>query len=134
MTSLRGVTAALALVGVAVAGYLTWVHYADLQPICVGGSGACERVQASEYALLLGVPVALLGLVGDLALLGSLALPGDLGRTAAAFLALAGALFSVYLTYMEVAELHAVCQWCVVSALLMLALAAVSTVRLLHGT
>jgi uncharacterized membrane protein len=110
MKSLRGVTATLAIVGVAVAGYLTWVHYADLQPICVGGSGACERVQASEYALLF-----------------------DLGRTATAFLALAGALFSVYLTYIELAELHAVCQWCVVSALLMLALAAVSTIRLLHG-
>ena len=40
MRSLRGATAALALVGVAVASYLTWVHYAELQPICVGGSGA----------------------------------------------------------------------------------------------
>ena len=60
MSGLRAATAALALAGVAVAGYLTWVHYADLQPFCVGGGGACERVQTSEYAALFGIPVAVL--------------------------------------------------------------------------
>lgn len=134
MRSLRGATAALALVGVAVASYLTWVHYAELQPICVGGSGACERVQNSEYALLFGIPVALLGLAGYIAVLGTLAVPGENGRMVAAFLTLAGALFSGYLTYVEIVELHAVCQWCVVSAVLMFALAGVCTVRLLRGT
>ena len=53
---------ALALAGVAVAGYLTYVHYADLEPFCAGGGGGCERVQSSEYAELAGSPVALLGL------------------------------------------------------------------------
>ena len=74
---LRVVTAALALAGVAVAAYLTWVHYAGLQPICVGGSGACERVQNSDYALLFGVPVAAARAGGRTSpLLGSLAAPG----------------------------------------------------------
>jgi uncharacterized membrane protein len=132
MSRLRAATAALALAGTAIAGYLTWVHYAGLQPVCVGGGSACERVQTSDYAVLLGVPVALLGLGGYLALLGSLAVPGEAGRTLAAFLALSGAAFSGYLTYVELAELHAVCQWCVASALIMAALAGVSTVRLLR--
>jgi uncharacterized membrane protein len=125
--------AALALAGVAIAGYLTWVHYAGTPPVCLGGSTGCERVQSSEYAQLFGVPVALLGVAGYVAVLGSLALRGEFGRTATAFLALVGTAFSGYLTYVELVELHAVCQWCVASALLMLALAAVSTVRLLRG-
>jgi len=129
--ALRIATAALALAGVAVAGYLTWVHYAELQPFCVGGGQACERVQSSEYAELAGIPVAVLGLAGYLAILATLALPDALGRPAAAFLALAGAAFSAYLTYVEIAEIHAICQWCVASAVIMTALAAVSVARLL---
>jgi uncharacterized membrane protein len=132
MTRLRTATAVLAFAGVAVAGYLTWVHYAGLKPICVGGGGACERVQSSEYALLFGVPVALLGLLAYTALLGTLALPQQLGESVAALLALTGAAFSVYLTWIELAELNAVCQWCVVSALLMVGLAGVSLARLIR--
>jgi uncharacterized membrane protein len=121
----------LALAGVAVAGYLTWIHYAQLAPICVGGGAACERVQSSDYALLFGAPVALLGLLAYTALLASLALPEEPGRMVAGLLSLSGAAFSAYLTWVELAELDAVCQWCVVSALLMLALAGVSVVRLM---
>lgn len=61
---LRLVIAGLALGGMAVAGYLTYVHYAGLEPFCAGGGGGCERVQSSSYAELAGVPVALLGLIG----------------------------------------------------------------------
>jgi hypothetical protein len=43
--TLRRVTAVLALIGIGIAGYLTWVHYAGLNPVCVGGGGGCERVQ-----------------------------------------------------------------------------------------
>jgi uncharacterized membrane protein len=132
MRALRAATAILALAGVAVAGYLTYVHYAGAAPVCVGGSDACERVQTSEYAELFAVPIALLGLGAYLALLGSLALPEATGRVIAAFVAWTGAAYSLYLTYIELAELHAVCQWCVVSATLMVALAAISTVRLIR--
>ena len=133
MSGLRRATLVLALLGVGVAGYLTWVHYAQLEPVCVGGGDACERVQNSEYAALLGVPVAVLGLIGYLVLLGSLALPEELGRMVAALVSITGAAFSLYLTWIELAESHAVCQWCVVSALLMVALAAVSTLRMLRS-
>ncbi len=132
MSGLRRATLVLALAGIGVAGYLTWVHYAELKPICVGGGHACERVQNSEYAALFGVPVALLGLLGYLAVLGSLALREELGRMVAALVSITGAAFSLYLTWIEVAELHAICQWCVVSALLMLSLAAISTLRMLR--
>jgi uncharacterized membrane protein len=130
--ALRRATGALALLGVAVAAYLTWVHYAGLQPFCVGGGGSCERVQSSQWSELAGIPVAVLGLVGYLLILVSLALPEDVGRSAAALLALVGAGFSGWLTYVEVAKLGAICQWCAASAAIMLALAVVSVTRLLR--
>jgi uncharacterized membrane protein len=126
---LRIAVAVLAVAGLGVAGYLTWVHYADLEPICAGGSGGCERVQSSEYAELAGVPVALLGLIGYGAILASLAVPGDAGRFAGALLALAGFGFSAWLTYVELFEIDAICQWCVASAVLMTALAVITSLR-----
>jgi uncharacterized membrane protein len=129
---LRIATAGLAVVGLAIAGYLTWVHYAGLEPFCVGGGGSCEKVQTSEWADLLGVPVAVLGLAGYAAILATLVLPEDAGRSAAAFVALVGVGFSAWLTYVEVAKIDAICQWCVASAVVMTLLAIVSVIRLLR--
>jgi uncharacterized membrane protein len=129
--ALRLSTAVLALLGVAIAGYLTWVHYAGLDPVCVGGGGGCERVQSSRWAELAGIPVAVLGLVGYVAILTSLVLPDALGRQAAAFLALVGLGFSAWLTYVELVEIEAICQWCVASAVVMTALAGVSVARVI---
>jgi uncharacterized membrane protein len=130
--SLRRATFVLALLGVAIAGYLTWVHYAGLEPFCVGGGGSCERVQSSQWSELAGIPVAVLGLGGYLLLLASLLLPEDPGRSAAALLALVGAGFSAWLTYVELAKIDAVCQWCAASAVIMVLLAVVSVIRLLR--
>jgi uncharacterized membrane protein len=131
--TLRRATAALSLVGIAVAGYLTWIHYAGLDPVCVGGGGGCERVQTSPWAELAGVPVALLGLLAYATILASLALPEQTGRSLAAFVSLVGFGFSAWLTYVELVEIDAVCQWCVVSAILMTVLAVVSVARTLSG-
>jgi uncharacterized membrane protein len=131
--SLRRATAVLALIGIAIAGYLTWVHYAGLEPVCVGGGGGCERVQSSRWAELAGIPVAVLGLGGYIAILASLALPEELGALVAAFLSLVGFGFSCWLTYVEVAKIDAICQWCVASAVIMTALALVSAARVLRG-
>jgi uncharacterized membrane protein len=126
---LRIAAAVLALAGLGVAGYLTWVHYWELEPICAGGSGGCEKVQNSDYAELAGVPVALLGLIGYGAILASLAIPGDLGRFSGLVLALAGFGFSAWLTYVELFEIDAICQWCVASAAIMTALAVLTSLR-----
>jgi uncharacterized membrane protein len=123
--------AALAALGLAVAAYLTYVHYAGVEPICTGGGG-CERVQTSSYAKLAGVPVALLGVAGSLGILASLRVPGERGVAITALLALAGFGFSLYLTYLELFEIDAICQWCVASAALMTALAGLSVARLLR--
>lgn len=116
---------ALAIAGIAIAGYLTWVHYEGIDPVCVGGGGGCERVQASEYSELGGVPVALLGLLTYLAILG-LALAGEGARVVLAGVALIAFGFSAYLTYLELFVIDAICQWCVASAVVATALAAVA--------
>jgi uncharacterized membrane protein len=121
------IVAGLAVIGAAIAGYLTWVHFAELQPYCVGGGGGCERVQSSPYAKLAGVPVAVIGLAGYLAVLASLALAD---RSVTAFLGLVGAGFSAYLTYLELVVIDAVCQWCVASAVVMTALAIAAVARM----
>jgi uncharacterized membrane protein len=124
--------AALALLGVAIAGYLTFIHYAGIKPVCVSGGGGCEQVQSSRYSLLAGVPVALLGLIGYLAILASLRVRGDLGLTLGALITLMGLGFSAYLTYRELFSIKAICQWCVASAVLMAVLTALALVRFLR--
>ena len=86
---------------------------------------------ATAVLALAGVPVALLGLGAYVAILASLALPEDPGRSVAALISLVGFGFSAWLTYVELVEIEAVCQWCVASAVVMTALALVSATRML---
>ena len=127
---MRRASIAVGLAGLGIAGYLTAVHYAGGEPVCAIAHG-CATVQKSRYAELAGVPVALLGLLGYVAILAALARDGERGRTAAAFLSLVGFGFSAWLTYVEVARLGAICVWCVGSAICMTLLAALSAARLL---
>lgn len=125
----------LALVGLFVALYLLLYHLGFYgQLVC--GTGSCDTVQTSKYARLLGQPVPLWGTLWYAAVLvlGVLAM-GPMRerpnghRTAMRLLALcatAGLLFSLYLTAVELFVIHAVCLWCVVSALLTLAIFALA--------
>ena len=108
---------AVAVAGLAVAGYLTAARAAGEDPVCVIGGG-CHTVQTSEYSELAGVPVAVLGLVAYAALLLAAILPGPLGRTLGLFTAVVGVGFSAYLTYLELFVIEAICAWCVASAVL----------------
>ena len=126
------VIAVLAVVGLGIAGYLTYVHYAGVHVLCAA-SGGCETVQTSSYSKLAGVPVPVLGLIGYAGILVSLFVPGDSGRLATAGLALVGFGFSVYLTYLEVFVIKAICQWCVGSAALLTAIAVLAVIRLLRA-
>jgi uncharacterized membrane protein len=130
--SLRVASAAVATAGLAIAAYLTIVHYAGGEPVCAVAHG-CATVQQSKYAHLAGIPVALLGLGGYLAILASLARDDEAWRTATAFLALAGFGFSAWLTYVEVVRLDAICIWCVGSAVCMTLLAGLSVARVLSA-
>ncbi|MCM8747912.1 vitamin K epoxide reductase family protein [Thermomicrobiaceae bacterium CFH 74404] len=114
----------LALAGIGVAGYLTTAHYR--QEILVCGVGDCQTVQNSPYAEIGGVPIALLG-AGMYVTLVAVGLARwrwperhELLTAGAFAIALAGTLYAAYLTYLEIWVIRAICQWCVVSALLTL--------------
>jgi uncharacterized membrane protein len=129
---LRLAAIVLALIGLGVAGYLTYVHYEGIHPVC-GLGGDCEKVQASEWSKLAGVPVALLGLIGYAVIFVSLFVPGEEALIAGALTSLIGFGFSAYLTYRELFTIDAICQWCVASAIIMTLLAVVTTARLLRA-
>jgi uncharacterized membrane protein len=129
--ALRRAGVVLAVLGIAIAGYLVYVHYAGIAPICNIAHG-CEKVQSSKYAELAGIPVALLGLIGYVGILAALLAPGETARLAAAAIALVGFGFSAWLTYLELARIDAICQWCVASAVLMTLLAGLTTARLVR--
>ena len=110
---------ALAVVGVGVATYLTYVHYAGINPACTAGA-SCVKVQTSEWSKLDGVPVALIGLIGYVVILATLLLRDrEETRLAILGLTLIGFGFSAYLTYRELFSIHAVCEWCASSAVIM---------------
>ena len=80
MTALaRWTSIGVAIVGLAIALYLTVVHYSGAEAFC-GIGHACVTVQRSAYSELAGVPVALLGVLTYGALLGALLHDGDAAR------------------------------------------------------
>lgn len=116
----------LAVVGMGVALYLAFIESTGAQAVC-GPVGNCNEVQASPFAKLFGVlPVGWLGALGYVGILAAWAL-NRFGRGAAAHfaplalfgMALFGVIFSVYLTYLEIFIIKAVCIWCLTSAVLM---------------
>ena len=128
---LRRAIAAAALAGIAVAAYLTVIHYTHTSPICT--TGGCEKVQRSSYAKLAGVPVALLGLVAYVAILGYRARArGRRSTRPALVLALIGVAFSGYLLWAQIARIDAICQWCLANDAIVAILAVLCVARLLR--
>lgn len=128
--ALRLAVALAAAAGVAVAGYLTWAHYADAAVVCVTGGG-CETVQESSYAEIAGVPVALIGLLCYASVLALIAWDAPIARLAAATLAFVGLVFSGYLLVVQVFVIDALCTWCVINDIVVApALAVLTALRL----
>ena len=110
---LRVAIGALALAGLAIASYLTYARYSGTQLYCA--TGGCETVQHSRYAVVAGIPIAVLGLVGYAAVLGTATRRGPLAAAAGVAVAAAGMVCSAYLLAAQLFLIHAVCQWCVAS-------------------
>jgi uncharacterized membrane protein len=131
---LRKTMIVVTAVGLCLAAYLTYVHYSGVTPPCSIKGNPCSQVQKSQYSLLIGIPVALIGLLGYIAILGSLFAPdGERARLVTMALVLGGFGFSLYLTYRELFTLHKICEWCVGSAVIMTVLACLSVWRFLRG-
>lgn len=115
----------LALVGIGVSGYLTYVENQAVRAVC-GPVGDCNAVQSSPYARLFGLlPLGILGLAGYILLLTTWYIqrstagnPADWAAFALFCMAFVGMLFSLYLTYLELFVIKAVCVWCLTSAVI----------------
>jgi uncharacterized membrane protein len=126
---LRTAIVAACLVGVGIAAYLTYVHYSHTAPVCT--TGGCEKVQKSKYAELGGVPVALLGLVTYVFLLGAAVARGVVAAFAGVVVGLIGVGFSGYLLWAQLGPIGAICQWCLGNDLTITVVAALYVVRML---
>jgi uncharacterized membrane protein len=124
---LRAAVAIVALAGTAIAGYLTYVHYQPDALICTA-SGGCETVQDSDYATLLGIPVALLGLCAYVVVLVLVAWDSEPARLGAAMIALSAVGFAVYLVSLQAFVIDAWCVWCLSNDLVIVPLLAILTV------
>jgi uncharacterized membrane protein len=132
--TLKRTLLALTLIGVGVATYLTYIHYAGIKPLCGRNGGGCEIVQTSEYSKLAGVPVALIGLIGYVSILASLLVPeSENARLATVALTVIGFGFSAYLTYREAFSIHHLCDWCLSSFGIIFLLMCLSVWRFLRG-
>jgi uncharacterized membrane protein len=109
----------LALGGVGIAAYLTAAHYASPSVLACPDTGVvnCTLVTTSPESMILGIPVAVVGLVWALVMTG-LCSPWAWGRKggpadrARLVLATAGAVAVVYLVYTELFRIGAICLWC----------------------
>jgi uncharacterized membrane protein len=128
--TLRTIATFVATFGIGVATYITIADSGGGAPACVAGGGGCETVANSSYSHLLGINVAVLGIVGYVLLLAAALLRGDAARMAGFVVSLGGFGFSVYLTYLELFNIEAICQWCVASAVLMTILFGLNAVRM----
>lgn len=128
---LRRAIAFVATVGVGVATYIAIAEAGGGSPTCLAGGGGCATVAESSYSELAGINVAVHGIVGYVLILATAFMGGDGGRFAGFALALGGFGFSVYLTYIEIFKIEAICQWCVASAMLMTILFMLNATRLI---
>ncbi|NPV66802.1 MAG: vitamin K epoxide reductase family protein [Anaerolineae bacterium] len=139
----------LAFLGLLVAAYMSWSELSGIPTSCPGGTegaigqpGAlaidCGFVQNSVYARIIGIPVALLGFAGYLAILllwifqDRAVFLREYSHALIFGLALFGFLFSLYLTYTELFLIYTICTWCVTSAILMTLVFIIATIRLVQ--
>ena len=133
----RFVIGILATLGIIDSLYLTWIKVSGTTASCAG-IGDCQTVNISTYSEIFGIPVAALGLA-MYALIGILVymetrLPKliEWSQLTVFGLSLAGMIFSVWLTYVEIEILEAICPYCVISAILITCIFMLSLIRLLQ--
>ena len=127
----------LGLLGIFVSIYMTIFKLTENQKMCLG-NGGCSVVNSSSYSEVSGIPVALIGVGGYLVILALLLFEKRtnfliLNGTMVVFgLSLVGFLFTLYLIYVELALIHALCPFCVTSQITMTILFILSVIRLIR--
>ncbi len=131
-----GITAAIGLID---SIYLVFVKYAHNQALCIPGVGDCWSVNNSPYSEIFGIPIAFMGALAYLLLLllvlneGKFSFLQKNGPYLYFGITITGFIYSIYLTYLEIAVIKAICPFCVISATAMTILLVTSLIRLLSN-
>jgi len=134
---LTQVTIALTIIGLLVSIYMTIYKLTDNDSMCIG-NGGCSVVNSSKYSEVNGIPVAVVGMIGYAAILGILWLeqkPGFFKSNGTMMLfgiTLIGFLFTVWLIYVEIALIKALCPFCLTSQVVMTLIFILSVVRVVR--
>ncbi len=111
----------LSALGILLSLYLTYIHLADSRAAFCAAGTDCDTVRQSAFSAIMGIPVAAIGVAGYSVIL-ILFLINMKKRTKwllLYILALAGFVFSAYLTYIELFVIKAICMYCIFSAVVM---------------
>ena len=128
---LRMGIAFIAALGIGVATYIFIADSTAGAPTCLVGGGGCETVAHSSYSHIAGINIAVFGIIGWVLILATAFFGNDYARLAGFLVALGGFGFSIYLTYLQIWKIEAICPWCVTDAVLMTIVFALNTTRLL---
>jgi len=129
--TLQRAIAFVAALGIGVATYIAIADSGGGSPVCIAGGHGCATVAKSSYSHVAGVNIAVFGIVGYVLLLASAFFANDAARLGGFAVALGGFGYSVFLTYLEIFKIEAICQWCVASAVLMTILFLLNATRLI---
>ena len=118
---LKPLISVLSALGLIVSLYLVYLHYSDSQAAFCAAGTDCDTVRHSGFSTLLGIPVAAIGVAGYAVILiaSLIAMKRRTKWLILYILALAGFVFSAYLTYLELFVIKAICMYCIFSAVLM---------------
>jgi uncharacterized membrane protein len=125
------------VIGLLVSIYMTIFKITNNESMCIGSHG-CSVVNSSRYSEVNGIPVAVIGVVGYLAILAALLLeqrPGFFQQNGTLLffgLSLTGFLFTLYLIFVEVALIKAYCPFCITSQIVMTLIFIISVIRLVR--
>jgi uncharacterized membrane protein len=129
----------LSILGAIDALYLLIYKLTGINQMCLG-NGGCHNVNFSSYSEIYGIPVSALGLVAYLVIMviiileSRIRLAQENGPLAVFGISLIGVAFSAYLTYLEFYVIHAVCPFCITSAIVITLIFILAIIRLVKQT
>jgi uncharacterized membrane protein len=127
------------IVGLVDSIYLLWIKLANNKAYCIQGIGDCWTVNTSKYSSVFGIPVSIFGIIGYSLILGVFLwetkndFPKKNGLNILFSLTFFGLMYSIYLTYIELFVLLAICPFCVISATAMVILFGQTVIRLVKS-
>jgi uncharacterized membrane protein len=136
MNKLRIIAIVAAIIGLTVSAYLSWAKLSNQNVVCFEAMGDCNLVNSSSYSTWRGIPIAFLGMVAYALILILFAFKSTNEKTQGIIalslfgITVFGSLYSIYLTYLELFVIHALCPWCLVSAIAMIMLCVISMIFL----